>query len=173
MISSVKDIHLDSTVFSCSTCNKTDWLSSMNIVFIITCFWPHFCPVALMVLYYVETNVTALLLWLKQYRQMKWLCYIHHHHRYHMYEELLIWKEHRWQKSGCVYTHTHTHTHIYCCCCLVAKLCLFATPWLQHARLPCPLLSPGVCSNSWYLDFHWLYIYMCIYMYFYIFTLYI
>ena len=67
----------------------------------------------------------------------------------------------------------HTHTHIYCCCCLVAKLCLFATPWLQHARLPCPLLSPGVCSNSWYLDFHWLYIYMCIYMYFYIFTLYI
>ena len=20
--------------------------------------------------------------------------------------------------------------------------------WLQHARLPCPLLSPGVCSNS-------------------------
>ena len=23
----------------------------------------------------------------------------------------------------------------------------FATPWLQHARLPCPSLSPGVCSN--------------------------
>ena len=25
---------------------------------------------------------------------------------------------------------------------------LFATPWLQHARLPCPLLSPGAYSNS-------------------------
>ena len=24
---------------------------------------------------------------------------------------------------------------------------LFVTPW-KHARLPCPLLSPGVCSNS-------------------------
>ena len=24
----------------------------------------------------------------------------------------------------------------------------FATPWLQHARLPCPSLSLGVCSNS-------------------------
>ena len=24
---------------------------------------------------------------------------------------------------------------------------LFATPELQHARLPCPSLSPGVCSN--------------------------
>ena len=111
MISSVKDIHLDSTVFSCFTCNKTDWLSSMKIVFIITCFLPHFCPVALVGLDYVETNVISLLLWLKQYRQMKWLCYIHHHHHYHMYEELLSRKEHRWQKSGgvCVYTHTHTH----------------------------------------------------------------
>ena len=25
---------------------------------------------------------------------------------------------------------------------------LFVTPWLQHARLPCPSLSPGLCSNS-------------------------
>ena len=26
---------------------------------------------------------------------------------------------------------------------------LFMTPWtIQHARLPCPSLSPGVCSNS-------------------------
>ena len=25
---------------------------------------------------------------------------------------------------------------------------LFATPWLQHSRLICPPLSPGVCSNS-------------------------
>ena len=24
---------------------------------------------------------------------------------------------------------------------------LFASPWTQHARLPCPSLSPGVCSN--------------------------
>ena len=33
--------------------------------------------------------------------------------------------------------------------CSVAKLgLLFAAPWLQHTRLPCPSLSPGVCSNS-------------------------
>ena len=25
---------------------------------------------------------------------------------------------------------------------------LFATPWPQHTRLPCPSVSPGVCSNS-------------------------
>ena len=24
---------------------------------------------------------------------------------------------------------------------------LFATPWTAHARLPCPSLSPGICSN--------------------------
>ena len=36
-----------------------------------------------------------------------------------------------------------------CCACWVAKSCL--TLWshgLQHARLSCPTLSPGVCSNS-------------------------
>ena len=26
---------------------------------------------------------------------------------------------------------------------------------LQHARLPCPSLSPGVCSNSWPLSWWW------------------
>ena len=25
---------------------------------------------------------------------------------------------------------------------------LFVTPWTKHARLPCPSLSPRVCSNS-------------------------
>ena len=34
------------------------------------------------------------------------------------------------------------------CCCSVAHLCLsFATPWTQHARLPCPSLSPWVCLD--------------------------
>ena len=34
-------------------------------------------------------------------------------------------------------------------CCSVAKLCPTLWPHeLQHARLPCPSLSPGVCSNS-------------------------
>ena len=36
------------------------------------------------------------------------------------------------------------------CCCSVAKSCPTCL-WphgLQHARLPCPSLSPGVCSNS-------------------------
>ena len=33
--------------------------------------------------------------------------------------------------------------------CSVAKLCLTLQPHgLQQARLPCPSLSPGVCSNS-------------------------
>ena len=35
------------------------------------------------------------------------------------------------------------------CCCSVSKLCLTLQPHeLQHARLPCPSLSPKVCSNS-------------------------
>ena len=34
-------------------------------------------------------------------------------------------------------------------CCSVAKLCLTLQPCgLQHTRLPCPPLSPRVCSNS-------------------------
>ena len=31
---------------------------------------------------------------------------------------------------------------------LLSRLQLFATPWLQHARPPCPSLTPGVYSNS-------------------------
>ena len=32
---------------------------------------------------------------------------------------------------------------------LLSSVRLFATPWTAaHTRLPCPLLSPGVCSNS-------------------------
>ena len=37
------------------------------------------------------------------------------------------------------------------CCCSVAQSCLTQSLWLhglQHARLPCPSPSPGVCSNS-------------------------
>ena len=33
------------------------------------------------------------------------------------------------------------------CCCSVVSDCLWPHG-LQHARLPCPSLSPGVCSNS-------------------------
>ena len=36
-------------------------------------------------------------------------------------------------------------------CCSVTKLCPTLwepMDWLQHTRLPCPSLSPGVCSNS-------------------------
>ena len=36
-----------------------------------------------------------------------------------------------------------------CCCCSVSKSSsLFTSPWMQHTRLPCPSVSPGVCSNS-------------------------
>ena len=35
------------------------------------------------------------------------------------------------------------------CCCSVAKSCLtLRPPWMQHARLLCPPLSPRVCSNA-------------------------
>ena len=39
---------------------------------------------------------------------------------------------------------------INCCCCRsVARSCLTLQPYgLWHTRLPCPSLSPGVCSNS-------------------------
>ena len=40
-----------------------------------------------------------------------------------------------------------------CCCCLVIKLCLTMCPCeLQHAWLPCPSLSPGVCPDSYPLS---------------------
>ena len=44
------------------------------------------------------------------------------------------------------------------CCFSVAKSCLTLRPHgLQHARLPCPSLSPRVCSNSCPLSW-WRYI---------------
>ena len=53
------------------------------------------------------------------------------------------------------WTHRHrTQTYGFqsgrrCCSCSVPKLCLYLWPYgLQHARLPCPSLSPGVCSDS-------------------------
>ena len=64
--------------------------------------------------------------------------------------------------KGSCYTGRHTHMHVRVCisvhmcicvsslqnCCSVAKLCLTLQPHeLQHARLPCPSLSPRVCSN--------------------------
>ena len=46
------------------------------------------------------------------------------------------------------------------CCCSVAKLCPTLRPHgLQHARLLCPSLSSGICSNScplscWYYKYN-------------------
>ena len=35
------------------------------------------------------------------------------------------------------------------CCCSVTQLCLTLQPYgLQHTRLSCPWLSPGICSKS-------------------------
>ena len=31
---------------------------------------------------------------------------------------------------------------------LLSHVWLFVTPWMPHASLPCPSISPGVCSNS-------------------------
>ena len=39
---------------------------------------------------------------------------------------------------------------------LLCQIWIFATPWKQHARLPCPSLSPGVCINLWPLS-QWCY----------------
>ena len=40
-------------------------------------------------------------------------------------------------------------TFLYCCCCSVTKSGPTLQPnWLQLTRLPCPSLSPRVCSNS-------------------------
>ena len=48
---------------------------------------------------------------------------------------------------------SHSFFNSYCCC-SVTKLCL--TPWdpmdWSHTRLPCPSVSPGVCSNLWPLS---------------------
>ena len=40
---------------------------------------------------------------------------------------------------------------------LLSCIWLLVTPWLQHARLPCPPLSPRVCSNSCLLS-QWCYL---------------
>ena len=37
----------------------------------------------------------------------------------------------------------------HCCCCWVSKSCpALRSQGVQHTRLPCPSLSPGVCSDS-------------------------
>ena len=35
-----------------------------------------------------------------------------------------------------------------CCCSVASRVWLFATHGLQHSRVPCPSLFPGVCLNS-------------------------
>ena len=41
------------------------------------------------------------------------------------------------------------YSMVYNCCCSVTKSCQTLWPHgLQHARLPCPSLSPWVCSDS-------------------------
>ena len=57
-------------------------------------------------------------------------------------------------------SHSHPHTGPLpcqvvqmCSCCSVTWLCLTLQPrGLWHTRLPCPSLSPGVCSNSCLLN---------------------
>ena len=56
-----------------------------------------------------------------------------------------------------MYTHTHTHTHTHIYIYTHIYMLLFShsvmsdslrSHGLQHIRLPCPLPSPGACSNS-------------------------
>ena len=47
------------------------------------------------------------------------------------------------------HSYVYTLTHLCCCCFSVTNLCLTLQPHeLQHARLPWPSLSAGVCSDS-------------------------
>ena len=48
----------------------------------------------------------------------------------------------------CVYLSVSTYIDIVVVVHLLSHVQLFATPGLQHARLPCPSLSHGVCLNS-------------------------
>ena len=41
------------------------------------------------------------------------------------------------------------YLYVSCCCCSVAQLCpTLRSHGLQHARLPCPSLTPEACSDS-------------------------
>ena len=54
---------------------------------------------------------------------------------------------------GRCFTTWATNSYKGSCCCLVTKSCLTLWPHgLQHARLLCPLLSPGVYSESCLLE---------------------
>ena len=46
----------------------------------------------------------------------------------------------------------YPETNLYCCCSVHSVMFNSASQWLQHTRLPCPSLSPGVCSNSYPLS---------------------
>ena len=54
----------------------------------------------------------------------------------------------RSRKSNSPYSHPKFYLQLHCCC-SVTKSCLTLQPHgLQHCRLPCPSLSPRVCSDS-------------------------
>ena len=71
-------------------------------------------------------------------------------HVNYMYHQYLTWS------SSMVY-----RVALYRCSSIVLQslshVWLFVTLWLQHARLPCPSLSPGVCSDSYPLSW-WYYL---------------
>ena len=57
----------------------------------------------------------------------------------------------------CLYIYIYGYIYIHICC-SVAKFCPILQPHgLQHTKLSCPSLSPGVCSDSWLLSW-WCYL---------------
>ena len=60
-----------------------------------------------------------------------------------VYSNIILPQETR-EISNNIYIHAHTHT----CCCSVAMSVSLQPHELQHSRLPCPSLSPRICSNS-------------------------
>ena len=59
------------------------------------------------------------------------------------------WSKYPVLKGHKTYTNRLIQSTMRFYCCLVTKLCLtLRNRELQHSGLPCPSLSPGVCSNS-------------------------
>ena len=59
-----------------------------------------------------------------------------------------IWRWALWEVIGVILSHEGGSLHNAILVQSLGHVQLFATSWLQHARLVCPSLSPRVCSNS-------------------------
>ena len=68
----------------------------------------------------------------------------------------LVWCEFRLLKDPLSLSYAFSYIRLSFCCCSVTKSCLTLCT-SKHTRLPCPSLSPGVCSDSCLLSW-WCYL---------------